>query len=173
MLALTELDKRMPVVTPTVKLPSFAPDQLRRAPDGWHVVVRLGANEHRVWLQRKPLTTASYAVLLPYDRDFKARNDAADRLWRALRARPLGPVSDGLPEQRRTRLVLTLRALDGWQQGNSYRTIAEVLFGAARISARAWKTHEVRSQTIRLVKNGLALIRGGYQQLLRPPRKDE
>ncbi|MGJ4950051.1 DUF2285 domain-containing protein [Bradyrhizobium sp. HKCCYLS20291] len=173
MLALVEIGTRVPVVAPIVKLPSFAQDQLRRATDGWHVVARIGTGQHRVWLRRKPLSTVSYAVLLPYDRDFKMRHDAADRLWRALRAQPLGPASDGLSEQRRTRLVLILRALDGWQQGNSYRTIAEVLFGAARIPARAWKTHDVRSLTRRLVKDGLSLVHGGYRKLLRPPRKDE
>ncbi|MGY3451968.1 hypothetical protein ACVILH_004310 [Bradyrhizobium sp. USDA 4353] len=172
-LALVEIGTRVPVVAPIVKLPSFAPDQLRRATDGWHVVVQIGASQHRVWVRRRPLSSVSYAVMLPYDRDFKMRNEAAERLWRALRAQPLGPASDGLTEQRRRRLVLILRALDGWQQGHRHRTIAEVLFGAARIPARAWKTSEVRSQTRRLVEDGLSLIRGGYRQLLRPPRKDE
>ncbi|ABQ35446.1 DUF2285 domain-containing protein [Bradyrhizobium sp. BTAi1] len=173
MLALAELDKRFPVVTPTLKLPPLAPHQLRLAADGWHVVVSLGGVQHRLWLQTKPLTRASYTVLLPYDREFKVRHEAADRLWRALKGRPLGPTSDGWTEQRRARLVLTLRAVDAWQQGNNYRAIADALFGAGRISARSWKTHDLRSRTRRLVQSGLSLIRGGYLQLLRPRRKDE
>ncbi|MGL1255187.1 DUF2285 domain-containing protein [Escherichia coli] len=46
--------------------------------------------------------------------------------------------------------------------------MAEVLFGAGRISERDWKTHDLRNRTIRLVQSGLALMRGGYRALLRP-----
>jgi hypothetical protein len=80
---------------------------------------------------------------------------------------------DRLSPQGRARLVLTLRALDARQQGNSYRTIAVVLFGLRQISERAWKTHDLRSRTIRLVQSGFALIRGGYLDLLRHGRKHE
>ncbi|WP_456684371.1 DNA -binding domain-containing protein [Bradyrhizobium elkanii] len=37
----------------------------------------------------------------------------------------------------------------------------------------AWKTHDLRSRTIRLVQSGLALARGGYRRLLRPSRRGE
>jgi hypothetical protein len=63
-------------------------------------------------------------------------------------------------------LALTLRALDARVEGNSYRTIAEGLFGAKRITERAWKTHDLRNRTIRLVQSGFALTRGGYRALL-------
>ncbi|WP_346659148.1 DUF2285 domain-containing protein [Bradyrhizobium sp. 191] len=45
------------------------------------------------------------------------------------------------------------------------RVIAEVLFSRKRIPGRAWKTHELRSRTIRLVQAGLALMRGGIPHL--------
>ncbi|HAR25926.1 MAG TPA: hypothetical protein DCS46_16425, partial [Bradyrhizobium sp.] len=61
-----------------------------------------------------------------------------------------------------------LRALDARTDGSTYREIAEVLFGAGRISERDWKTHDLRNRTIRLVQSGLALMRGGYRALLRP-----
>ena len=57
--------------------------------------------------------------------------------------------------------------------GNSYRIIAEGLFGATRIPERAWKTHDLRNRTIRLVQSGLALMRGGYRALLRHKRKEK
>ena len=66
-----------------------------------------------------------------------------------------------------------LRALDARQQANSYRTIAVALFGLKHISERDWKTHDLRSRTIRLVRSGFALMRAGYQDLLRYGRKDE
>jgi hypothetical protein len=77
-----------------------------------------------------------------------------------------------LTTQRRQRLVLTLRALDGRLAHASYRIIAQSLFGRARIPAgAAWKTHDLRDRTIRLGRNGLKLMRGGYLDLLRLPRR--
>ncbi|MGY4473560.1 DUF2285 domain-containing protein [Bradyrhizobium sp. USDA 3364] len=57
-------------------------------------------------------------------------------------------------------------------EGNSYRTIAEGLFGKSRMPDRGWKTHDLRSRTIRLVRMGLHLMRGGYRDLLYHKRKD-
>jgi hypothetical protein len=68
-------------------------------------------------------------------------------------------------------LTLALRALDAHLEGNSYRAIAAVLFGKHRVSDRSWKTHDLRSRTIRLVQHGLLLARGGYQALLRNGRR--
>jgi hypothetical protein len=65
-------------------------------------------------------------------------------------------------------LALTLRALDGWLAKATYRELAEGLFERPRISAGAsWKTDELRDRTIRLVRAGLDLMRGGYLALLR------
>jgi hypothetical protein len=62
------------------------------------------------------------------------------------------------------------RTLDGHLAGETYRDIARVLFGATRIPAGpAWKTHDLRDRTIRLVRTGLHLMRGGYLDLLRYP----
>ena len=66
-----------------------------------------------------------------------------------------------------------LRALDGRNEGKTYRAIAEGIFGKKRIPEHAWKTHDLRNRTIRLVQRGLALMWGGYRDLLRPRRKDK
>jgi hypothetical protein len=66
---------------------------------------------------------------------------------------------------------LNIRALDAWLQGNSYREIAVGLFGQERLHGRSWKDSDLRSSIIRLVKNGTALMRGGYRALLRSPRR--
>jgi hypothetical protein len=112
-------------------------------------------------------------VELPLDADFDVRSQAAHRLWSALGKRAAGPPCPALPSQRRQRLTLAIRALDGRTEGNSYRVIAEVLFGKDRIPDRAWKTHDLRNRTIRLVQSGLALMHGGYRALLRRGRKRE
>jgi hypothetical protein len=145
--------------------------EFRQASDGWHVLLRIHGLEHRLWLREPLLVGSSYAAELPLDVDFEIRAHAARRLWRALNGRATGPAFHELSPQRRQRLALALRALDASVEGNSYRAIAEVLFGAKRIPERAWKTHDLRNRTVRLVQSGLALMRGGYRELLRQARR--
>jgi hypothetical protein len=54
--------------------------------------------------------------------------------------------------------------------GASYRTIAEVLFGKARVEAEPWKTASLRDTVIRLARTAFCLKRGGYRDLLHPCR---
>jgi hypothetical protein len=137
------------------------------AADGWHAVVRIRGVEHRIWLNEAPVAGADYVATLPFDMDFDARAYAARRLWRAVNGRTAGPAFHELSPQRRERLSVALRARDMRAYGATYRAIAEVLFGPKRIPDRAWKTHDLRNRTIRFVRSGLALVRGGYRQLLR------
>ncbi|WP_349630644.1 DUF2285 domain-containing protein [Bradyrhizobium sp. KB893862 SZCCT0404] len=147
--------------------------QARRAADGWHAVLRIGAMDHRVWSKEPPMLGATYAAELPFDSDFDARAYAARQLWRAMNGRAPGPAFHQLSKQRRERLSAAIRALDAHSAGGTYRVIAEALFGKKRIPDRAWKTHDLRNRTVRLVQGGLALVRGGYRKLLRPGRGDE
>jgi hypothetical protein len=145
--------------------------EIRHAPDGWHALLRMSGVEHRLWLKEPPLITSTYAVELPLDNDFEMRAHAAHRLWRALNGKSPGPPFHSLSSQRRQRLALALRALDARMDGNTYRAIADILFGTTRIPERAWKTHDLRNRTIRLVQSGFALMRGGYRDLLRQSRR--
>ncbi len=106
------------------------------------------------------------AVLLPLDQLFDIRAAAAVRLWRGLTGRNPGPNPTALPRARRDRLILALRAVDGRHEDATYREIAGVLFGAAGASEPGWKTHDLRDRTIRLVRFGLGMMRGGYRRLL-------
>lgn len=145
--------------------------EIRRAADGWHALLRLRGVEHRLWLKEPRLNSSTYAVELPLDDDFEMRAHAARRLWRALSGKAPGPPFHTLSPARRHRLALALRALDARVDGNTYRVIADVLFGTKRIPERAWKTHDLRNRTIRLVQAGFALMRGGYRDLLRQSRR--
>jgi hypothetical protein len=108
------------------------------------------------------------AAVIPLDQNFPVRADAARRLWQALAEQSVS-ASDGLTPSRRRRLVLALRALDGHLAGEAYRTIAQGLFGERRVpSGASWKTHD---RTIRLVRTGLHLMRGGYLELLTHHRR--
>ncbi|SDR44950.1 Uncharacterized conserved protein [Rhizobiales bacterium GAS113] len=143
--------------------------EFRQASDGLHGILRRGGVDHRLWLREDPQEGVPFAAVLPMDGRFERRTHAARRLWRALNNRSAGPEFRPLPKQRRTRLILSVRALDGKLEGASYRAIAEGLFGAARIPDRGWKTHDLRNRTIRLVHAGVALMRGGYRDLLDYP----
>jgi hypothetical protein len=71
---------------------------------------------------------ASAATPAAVDADFATRADAALRLWRLVSARPHHRARDRLTRQRRQRLTLTLRVLDGRLAGEAYRAIAQALF---------------------------------------------
>ena len=172
----------MPTIIPIVRgrsasdgsilsLAELSAGAIRQAPDGWHVLLRIRDVEHRLWLREPPAPAAAYAAELVLDGDFEIRSHAARRLWLALNGRPAGPTFHDLSPQRRQRLALVLRALDARIEGNSYRTIAEGLFGTRRIPERAWKSDDLRNRTIRLVRDGVALMRGGYRALLRQARR--
>ncbi|WP_253626030.1 DNA -binding domain-containing protein [Bradyrhizobium sp. USDA 4515] len=127
---------------------------------------------HRLWLRKFLPGGSLVAVDLPLDRNFDIRLQAAHQFWLALEQRPVGrpPLTQSVTS--RHRHVLALRGVDGWLEGNSYRKIAQGLFGVHRIPDRGWKTHDLRSRTIRLVQMGLRLMRGGYRDLLRRKVKD-
>ena len=145
--------------------------EFRRASDGWHAIVPLRGAIHRLYLPRLVSRGAPLAVELGLDANFDIRSLAANRFWLAMEGRSIGVPHLDLPRRRRQRFKLAVRALDGWLEGNSYREIAEGLFGRQRIHGRSWKSHDLRSRTIRLVQDGIALMRGGYRALLRPPSR--
>ena len=113
---------------------------------------------------------AADAALLPFDEHFPTRVAAALRVWQALTGRISGRDPQALTAQRRSRLVLALRALDGRLALASYRELAEGLFGPLRVRGDAdWNSHDLRDRTIRLARLGAELSRGGYRRLLLHP----
>jgi hypothetical protein len=148
-----------------------APAFAHEAVDGAYRLVNDGHGRLPTVLIDGADATVPAAVVIPLDEDFAVRADAALRLWRLVTGRPCRRSRDRLTRQRRSRLGLSLRALDGRLAGESYRGLAQSLFGLARVPAgAAWKTHELRDRTIRLARTGLELMRGGYLDLLRHPR---
>lgn len=144
---------------------------LRRAADGWHGVWRAGGIVHQFWLTEVPSDGAvTYAMTLPFDALFELRAHAARRLWRALNGRLPGRPFRAMPDQLRELHILTLRALDARQRGESYRTIAEVLLGFHGTKTD-WESDPRKNKARRLVASGQRLMRGGYRTLLYYPIK--
>jgi hypothetical protein len=150
---------------------SLTPTFVRRGSEGDHWTVQDAQGRHRFVLTGDAGTATPLAAVIPFDANFAARMDAALRLWRAVAREPRRRPADRLTPQRRQRLILALRALDGRLVGASYRTMAEVLFGKSRVPmGSSWKTHDLRDRTIRLVRSGTKLMQGGYLDLLRDSR---
>ena len=109
------------------------------------------------------------AVLLPLDCLFDIRANAALRLWRTLSGRSPGPNPAHLSPDRRTRLILALRVLDGRRARASYHQIAEAVFSVRDLKGSVWKSHDIRDRTVRLARYGQKLMSGGYRLLLLHP----
>jgi hypothetical protein len=137
---------------------------LRRADDGWHGARRAGGIVHQFWLTEMPSEAAAvYTLTLPFDALFELRAHAARRLWRTLNDRSPGGPFRAMPDQLREFHILTLRALDARQCGESYRTIAEALLG--------FHGTKRKNKARRLVASGQRMMRGGYRTLLHYPIK--
>jgi len=138
---------------------------LREAPDGVFIQLSDDGTVHHLWLPSRPDEGKSVAAMLPLDDAAPVRIDATAAFWRTL-ARKRSIRQQRSPPLRHARLTPALRALDGRQSGASYRAIATALYGEERIAAESWKTSSLRDTTIRLVRRGLFLMRGGYRRLL-------
>jgi hypothetical protein len=110
------------------------------------------------------------AAIIPLDADGLDRIEAVARLWRSLHKPPV-PPDLRLTWQQRRRLRQMLRVVDGRIDGASYRELAMAIYGVKRVADDPWKTSALRDSTMALVKDGLALIAGGYRKLLRHRRR--
>ena len=138
--------------------------------DGRHVIVADVSGEHRLWL-RDPTPGQPLAAIVPLDRDFITRIATLLRFHRRLLGREAGPLPRGWPltPYRLARLNLILRALDLRDSGATYRQIAVELGreDATKLSASDWKMSASRSFVVRLVRDGIAMMKGDYRKLLR------
>src|ERR1700730_11327208 len=149
-------------------LGSIVPAAQYRASDGEYWLIRRGPRRVAVvFLEDTRKKTEPVAGLVPLDPAFPKRIEAMLQFWGILQGKsPLLP-RDRLTRLGRARLVLKLRALDARLAGETYREIALVLSaGSRRLEDRTWKSHDLRSWIIRLVKDGERLMRGGYRDLV-------
>ncbi|MBG6200196.1 hypothetical protein IWQ48_001314 [Labrenzia sp. EL_13] len=137
----------------------------RQGPDGMHVILGKGPKTVHLFLQGTHLPQSRLSIVTPLDHAARARHRAVGRLLDFLEGKEIGPDSRLTP-QKRLRFKSKLRAVDGRSGGATYREIAESLFGASRVASEPWKTSPLRDTTIRLVRDGLAMVAGGYLDLL-------
>ena len=140
----------------------------RDAPEGAYASI----SEHdiRVLFFSGTVPDDQLAALVPFDGDVFDRIDALSRMARIWLGRP-PPRDTRMTTEQRRRFRLKLRAADGHMNGATYREIAIAIYGAARVDTEPWKTSPLRDAVIAFVEGGLALIDGGYLQLLRHRRR--
>ncbi|WP_375160802.1 DUF2285 domain-containing protein [Bradyrhizobium sp. RDT46] len=145
-------------------------DTARTGADGLSVIYGRGETSIRLLLAHDAVPDQPVVAIVPLGADGLDRIDALTRLWRAVNDHQV-PPDPRLTAQQRRRLRHMLQAVDGHAELASYREIAHALFGQRRVSETPWKTSALRDVTIDLVKDGLALIAGGYRMLLRRRRR--
>lgn len=112
---------------------------------------------------KAPDQHAPLAAVLPLDASVGYRAEATLRFWRFL---VHGEARGRDVTRKNEKLVSALRALDAKLDGASYRMIAEAIFGPDQINTEPWKTSSRRDAVIRLVRSGIAMMRGKYRSLL-------
>jgi hypothetical protein len=110
------------------------------------------------------------SALIPLDNNTLGRIEALTRFYSAQMARAI-PPDTRLTIQQRRRLRFMIQAIDGRINAATYREIANAIYGASRIADMPWKTSPLRDSAIALVRDGIAMVGGGYKQLLRHRRR--
>ncbi|WP_427144820.1 DUF2285 domain-containing protein [Rhizobium pisi] len=111
------------------------------------------------------------AAVIPLDEMTPDRLTALGRFWSAATGRAVPPDPRMTP-QRLRRARQMLRAIDARETGATYRTIAQFLFPQHENDAASWVGSAIRETTIRLARDGMKLVHGGYRALLRRPRRE-
>jgi hypothetical protein len=114
---------------------------------------------------------AALAAVIPLDDLTPDRLTALGRFWAAATGRPV-PVDPRMTPQRHQRARHMLRAIDARETGVTYQAIAQHIFPQHEIDAASWVGSSIRETTIRLARDGMKLVRGGYRTLLRRPRRE-
>ena len=142
----------------------------RHAEDGVHGLLMTPRAQHRLWMPDAIGPGQPVACVVPLGVDATCGAAAIVQFWRHLTDDL--PAPPRRPDAKLNRARLSLRALDGHNAGESYRSLAERFFGAGRVATESWRTSSLRDATIRLVRSGLALASGNYRRLLRQRIED-
>lgn len=138
--------------------------------EGAHMQLPVGKQTIRLVRLAGASAGVPLAAVVPLDPEGFDRIEGIDRLLRALLGRQV-PDDGRLTPQQKRRQRHMLQATDGHMNGATYREIESVIFGVDRVASEPWKTSALRDATMAMVKDGMAMIAGGYRALLRHRRR--
>ncbi|KAB2737407.1 DUF2285 domain-containing protein [Brucella anthropi] len=144
--------------------------QQAQAAEGLHVSYNTATGHIHLIVLSDVHSDRPIGAIIPLDSLGLDRIEALTRLWRSLHGHK-PPADTRITTQQRRRLKNMIRAVDGRMNNADYREIAEVIFGVERVAADPWKTSALRDAVLDLVKDGSAMIEGGYRKLLRHRRR--
>ncbi|AZO54394.1 DUF2285 domain-containing protein [Mesorhizobium sp. M8A.F.Ca.ET.208.01.1.1] len=113
---------------------------------------------------------APLVAVIPLGIEGFDRMEAVARLLASLHGRAI-PPDTRLTRQQLARARRMLQAVDGHRYGASQLEIAQVIFRLKPIRRDDWQNAPERYATMDLIKDGLAMIAGGYRKLLRHRRR--
>ena len=151
-------------------LRAFLAGESQVAPGELHLLLREITPDLQLVADEAIAPDDPLAVVVPLDRDGLDRLAALERLLRHLAGYSVPPDRRMTAQQRR-RLKTMLRVVDARQHQASQREIAQVLFGTDRVAAEQWQNSPLRDIVRDLVRDGTAMIAGGYLKLLRFRRR--
>lgn len=154
--------------TESARTTILQPGEPRRASDGLYIAQRRGRAIAYAVLLGQSCIDGPVSAVIPLDEFAADRFAASERFWRLAKDCPVADTR--LTKQRCLRLRHMMRAVDGKAAHASQREIAEVIFGRRRVEAELWHESSVRYATMRLLRDGLAMVNGGYHKLLRSHR---
>ena len=145
-----------------------------------HVILQYDEALVRLEMRRESFDVAltalssrqALAALLILDDLLPDRLTALARFWAAIKNRR-APADPRVTPQRQRRARLMLRVVDARVAGATYRQIAAQLFPNLKHDSETWVENPVRETTVRLARDGLAFVRGGYRRILRLPRRSQ
>lgn len=153
-----------------VSLRAFIDGEMMLAPEALHILLRSIDPGLIIVLDAGSDLDEPLAALIPLGRDGLDRLAALDRLLRHLHGYKV-PVDRRMTAQQRRRLKAMLRAIDAHRHHASQREIAEAIFGERRVAEDPWQVSPLRDVVRDLLKDGAAMIAGGYRKLLRYRRR--
>lgn len=150
--------------TETARVAILRPGKTRRASDGLYIAHGHGrATAYSILLGQVGIDEP-VVVLVPLGWSATERFSASERLWRIAEDRPV--TDTRVTKQRRLRLRQMMRAVDGKAARASHRQIAQAIFGIRRVDAELWHESSLRYATMRILRDGQAMVDGGYRKLL-------
>ncbi|WP_267213100.1 DUF2285 domain-containing protein [Chelatococcus asaccharovorans] len=154
----------------SARLRAFLAGDVKATPDDLHILLREIVPGLHLVADPSIRPDDPLAITVQLDSDGLDRLAALDRLLRNLAGYKV-PPDQRMTAQQRRRLKAMLRAVDGRQHHASQREIAQILFGVDRIADDQWQSSPFRDTVRDLLRDGAAMIAGGYLKLLRFRRR--
>jgi len=143
----------------------------RRKGDNWYIILAVGKRHIRaVYHGRTMYLDRPLIIPLAIADDLPDRLTGIEHFMRAIYGR-VKQIDDRLTALKKQRLIRMLQTIDAHRNRATTRDIARAVFGERFVVDEDWKTSSTRIKTLNLLRDGKAMVQGGYLCLLRQHRK--